>query len=85
MKKALFYLLMFVVFQLLGGFIVNGVWDLLHISAGQTIQIIAAACLTSILVIAFFLLIHAAVSGPYSSGVRLQPWEPSSPPTGCSR
>lgn len=72
MKKALFYLLMFVVFQLLGGFIVNGVWDLLHISAGQTIQIIAAACLTSILVIAFFLLIHAAEVSP--NWLRTRQW-----------
>ena len=72
MKKALFYLLMFIVFQLLGGYIVNGLWSLLHISAGQTIQIISASCLSSILIMAFFLLTRAAEVSP--NWLRTRPW-----------
>lgn len=64
MKKAILYLIAYILIQFLGGSIVQGLWDLLHISADTTIMIITASCVTSLFAIAFFLLIHAAEVSP---------------------
>jgi len=72
MKKAILYLIAFIVIQIFGGYVVYGLWKLLNISAGPTIRIITTSCVTSLFTIGFFLLIHAAEVSP--RWLRTRPW-----------
>lgn len=73
MKKAIIYLIEFIALQVVGGALVNGIWQLVSGTADTTYaMLITSTCVVNVLIIAIFLLARWTKVSP--AWLRTRPW-----------